>query len=68
MNGKEESPGYIETILNELQGKTPLNAGCLPETEMEEGGGFQLTCHLSFSLWFFFDQEISLISKISCQG
>lgn len=25
MNGKEESPGYIETILNELQGKTPLN-------------------------------------------
>lgn len=37
MNGKEESPGYIETILNELQGKTPLNAGCLPETEMEVG-------------------------------
>lgn len=54
MNGKEESPGYIETILNELQGKTPLNAGCLPETEMEVGGGFQLTvishCPFGFSL------------------
>lgn len=60
MNSKEESPGYIETTPNECPGKTPQNAGCLPETE---GEGAQLTCHLPISLLYFFDQVISLISK-----
>lgn len=55
MTGEEESPRYIETIPNECQGKILLNAGCLPETEMDGEVSNSDVCHLPFALLYFFD-------------